>query len=880
MFEAIPLPVAMPLGVETEGEPTAFQIEIPYGLRETSNPELELSHSLQISTDADAEVSKLYALVRGRLRFIPATGSEAAQLHLQPLPFEQVQLGERLRCPALPNLIIYGNVEPSSVQEAAELLLQEADFEAGEFDSARDEFMNGDRWLTVTAGAFIGRPAIDAALSGRRRLNLIMKDNQDFFINPAHFLFQWPDIDPELEDHPLLRAMETEQHTMLFATKSRKIYVKQGSGNQPPYTSVFNAAHSINDALGVAEPGDSVVVLDSSTYNEKIVMRNGVTLTSTAILRKPDRISENPTGFPTISDPNSPGATVIFENLSQPTNLSGFIITGGNGENGNGIRISNCNKVEIIQNEIHSNSLPSPGGAVVNRNLLGGGIAVTQSRRVTIERNVIRDNIERASIGGGVYLYKSEVKLFNNGVYKNRAAKYGGGVAVIECNNVILSKNEIRENEVTGEHAKGGGGIAIADSIRINLRDNQVRQNCVEGSSGQGGGIGVFSSEAEISKNTIEENVTVNFGGGIAVISSRYVTIANNVIGGATANQGNRVTGQSLDVADAIFYANPQGGGGGIGIYGELNHSTEVKIKDNHIRHNEAHRGGGIEFYAYSYGEVDHNTIEHNKTRNPNPTGFLKGGDGGGIAINHIATNRTEAERQRPIALIDNTIEHNEAGDDGGGLYATAGADVRLSGSFQKIRNNTARSNGGGIRISFGTKLRIIDGEVSNNCANLGGGNEGGGGIAVRNSKAQLQLCDVKGNSVDNFGGGGVYVSLLDQESWGDLIPGVPTPNDMLQNAFLFDKGEIEVLSCTVENNEAKENRGAGGGLYVVYDKYDVRVHILNTKLTPNPANHTESVKRKNIVLQDTSSFPDPIINDDNFTSLDPVGNYDQTLSP
>ena len=195
MLDEFPLDVEMPMGVAEDDDftpfLTAFRIETPYGLRDSGGSEPELSHSLVLSTDAADPAARLHAIIRGRLRFVPANATDPASLELQPLPFEQVQLGERLGVVLL-NLVVYSHVEPSAVEEAVDLLLTASGIEPSEIASQRIAFMTGDRWLTAAAGTFIGRPAVDADLDGRRRLDLMMKDRDDFYLNPAHFLYKWP----------------------------------------------------------------------------------------------------------------------------------------------------------------------------------------------------------------------------------------------------------------------------------------------------------------------------------------------------------------------------------------------------------------------------------------------------------------------------------------------------------------------------------------------------------------------------------------------------------------------------------------------------------------------------------------------------------------
>jgi parallel beta-helix repeat protein len=876
MFEDFSLSVSMPLGPPSDGDFTALQnaylLETPYGLRQELGPEMELSHAIGVSTPDDISIDRLNAIIRGRLRFAPATATETAQLYLQPLPFEQVQLRERLHPTATPDLIIYGNVEPTSVLEAVRLLADAAGFAGAEATTFENEFLLGNRWLTVDAGAFLGRPAIDAALSGRRRVDVMIKDRFGFFLNPACFLFEWPTIQPFLEDHPLLLALEPMQHRMLFASKSRKLYVKQAGGNQPPFASVASAATAIGDALVEAQPGDVVVVLDAANYPERLNMPSGVQLISKALSGSPWRTVEDASGFPTVSGPGPgvSGSTVVFEDLSSPSGISGFIITGGNGRDGYGVRIARCTGVEIAHNKIHLNGGPAPG-ITDPPDVLGGGIAVFDSGAVAIERNHILDNGTQSHFGGGVSFRKSKGKLDYNTISGN----IGSGVTVAEARQLLISKNRILQNRANSS----GGGISIWGSRDIRVVENLVSANEANVVGGKGGGLSLADSEVYLEKNIIEKNVAHTFGGGIAVVGSHgtarkgpLVVIKTNTVGGLMPADGNRVSGNALDLFDAIWLRNPQGGGGGIGVF-----DADVKIVENQILNNKAHRGGGIEFYANGAGLVEHNTIKLNRTRPPLTVQFIKGGTGGGIAINRIGISKDDVALYEPVNLVDNTIEENSAGADGGGVYATAGAAVTISGTFHRIRKNTAGDDGGGVRATFGVKLSISSGEIVENKCNLSNGHGAGGGVSFRNAIVKITTCQILRNSVNSFAGGGVSAATIPEPGG---LPGVISAESVLEDAYECPRSELEIVSCTIQNNRSEGALGAGGGVYVLYDRFDVRVHITNSTLAPNLAEHTQPEKAKSLVIQDGSFNPKPIVNDDNFTELSPLTSYDQIFEP
>jgi hypothetical protein len=783
MLDDIPLQVEMPLGVSATGDFTpfqnAFRLEGRYGLRAGAGPEPVFSPTLQISTPAADPAARVHAIIRGRVRFVPATATASAQMELQPLPFEQALLGQRLHGSVSPNLIVYRNIDPVSVGDAVDALLAAAQVEASAHAGQRQEFLAGTRWLTVSAGNVIGRPAVDAA--GRRRLDLAMLDHQDFYLNPTHYLFLLPVLRESLASHPLLTLLRPQQHRQLLATKGQLRFVQQNSPNPaPPYTTAATAAHTITDVLAQATAGDLIVILDDATYQEALIaIPSGVALTSTAILNIPGRIPEQP-NLPT--PPAPPGATILVQNVGN-VHISGVNISGGTDQGG--IRIEDCFNVEVAQCDIHHNSA-----------VRGGGIGIIRSTRVNCWGNAIRDN----QVSDGAMLFQW----------------------------------------------------------------------------GQGGGIYVEESQfVTMAENAVYRNVATNFGGGIAVADSLYVRIFDNEIGGFFAADGNRVTGDQLPLPIRISTANPQGGGGGIGVY-----DTDIQIIGNRIRNNEAHNGGGIELFFNGSGYVARNDIIDNQARPETPD--IGGGDGGGVAVNQISINLETADLHRPTLLHDNLIEGNVAGDDGGGVYGTAKAIYKIYGANHRILDNSARNNGGGVRCTFGSQVHIDGGEIRGNHANLNRNSNppedargGGGGIAVRNTDLLLENCVLETNDVNDFGGGSVYVVTTDE---GSLILSF---REILENAFRFDRADIRINNCTLRQNAANGPRGAGGGLYVVYDLYDVHLHITNTTLSPNIAMHNDPNKAYNVLIQDVSGIAlDRIDNDTELPPLTPLNNFERTYSP
>jgi hypothetical protein len=792
--------VEMPLGVDPNNDFTpfdaAFAVEVPYGLRDGAvGNEMESSHALTLSVEDADPAARLHAVVKGRLRFVAADGTEPARLELRPLPIHLFLLRRNFHLSPLFKQVLYGNVEPSSVEAAAVALLTDRGVGADKVTEQVGEFMAGSRQFTVAPGDFIGRPTQDVSLGGRRRLELMFKDRDEFYLNPAHFLFQWPAINDALENHPLLQTLEPAQHRMLFASKTRLLYVsKNNLAPQPPYNAEQKAALSIQDALAVAVSGDTIIVQDNETYGEQIMMKNGVKLTSKSAGTAAGRVALN-ASLPTIECPVD-GPAVTFKNLLIDSHISGFIITHAAGKTGSGVLIDFCKRVEVANNKITGNEAQQ-----------GGGVAVTNSSStVFIKQNVISGNEANdgppgstlRAQGGGIYINRSrDVTVENNALFGNTADNFGAGIAIVDAQLVsVLGNNDI--------------------------------------------GIGAPEYSAEIGNLVAKESHT------------DWVEYSNN--------------------------ENPQGGGGGIGI----TKGVSVTIKGNNIRNNNASRGGGIEVFSLNQRVLlIANKIYKNEARKLLASADL-GGDGGGVAVNFVSTDLATARLHRALTLIDNDIHDNTAADDGGGVYGTGKAILLIQGVNHKIWNNTAQLNGGGVRATFGSAVTIKDGEISGNKANQNADSAttpgGGGGVSFSNSSASITGCTIKNNEVENFGGGGVYFATPEYEASLLAVLG-KSFTQIVEDAYEFTKGKLRLDNCAITGNKALKGRGAGGGLYVVYDDYPIHLTVQDTTFNANVAEHTNFSKKLTVVIQ---SAPDKhtIINDNN-PELQPLSplNYEQTFT-
>lgn len=781
MLDDLAISLQMPLGDLTITNAAtllaSFQVEKIYGLILADDND-EFSHTISISANDD-DTAKCYTIMKSRVKL----NLETSELEFQVLPFELIQLGNLLTGCPLPVSIRYNNIDVASIEEAFTSILNPDGTEEGQSKLAN--FLAGNKWVTVNPGSYVGKGALNA--SARRVVGLTFKEQSGLYLNPAHYLFRFPNIDEFLTDHPLLLKLQPVQGTAILQSSSNTYYVsKTGSTPTSPYTTRATAADMINNAIVLAQPGDTVLVLDTAVYDEVVDIPNGVKLMSVVGINLTEAVKSTNV-LPTINHSGIASHAITFDGVKS-SHISGF--------------------------RIKSDTITA-----------GCGVMVYESEKIEIKNNIIEGNV--AISGGGMHITgSSKIEVSSNFFINNKA-----------------------EDPTDSRYGGGGGGLFI-DSDCNNIH---------------------------VDLNTFEANRATSFGGAIGVYGATYVKIENNEIGG-DALKGNKVTGDRLPYEDSILLDNPKGGGGGIGVYyGDIHDSGKaVRILLNNITYNEAHSGGGIEFYAGAFGLIKDCYISNNITRPEIPfTPFPLGGDGGGLAVNNTAL--TYSTPSFAVVKIEGSlIESNRAYDDGGGIYGTANALIKIKQST--IRNNTTPNNGGGIRLSFGSNLWITDTEISGNSANTGSTNGGGGGLALRNSFLEMKNCNIRENAIQNFGGGGIYIVTL--EEGGSWLPGVPTADDILKNSYGYSRSRIFIEDTIVTLNSTNGVKGAGGGLYVVYDEYDIGISIKNSSFGLNTSTHSDPDKRKNIVLQDNSFWPDDIINDLSFANISPISSYNSTLSP
>ena len=194
----------------------------------------------------------------------------------------------------------------------------------------------------------------------------------------------------------------------------------------------------------------------------------------------------------------------------------------------------------------------------------GGGIGIGPGSEVTLGKGALIRNNQAYSVGGGVLIAPGGSLCIDGGkVVNNRSAIVGGGIATIGTNSSLILKN----GEVSGNQAQGGGGIAVFQGGNFLLSGGTVHDNAADIA---GGGIFVNQSGSfTMEGGLIRGNRSSGSGGGIALLDRSVFVLEDGEI------QGNRAAEH----------------GGGIAS----DDTGTITVKGGYISANRAAiRGGGI----------------------------------------------------------------------------------------------------------------------------------------------------------------------------------------------------------------------------------------------------------------------------------------------
>ncbi len=379
-----------------------------------------------------------------------------------------------------------------------------------------------------------------------------------------------------------LAGYDTSDEDFTIVGEPRR-YVSPTGGNIFPYAIPEWAAHSIQDAVNAAIPGDTICVA-GATYNSSVAVTKAVYILGGW---NSDFTVNDPETYTTTVQ--SAGSPVSFVTLTgEVCGIEGFTITAGSGSSlllpelgsyGGGILCHSASSVLIKNNTITECGFVSPS------NYSAGGAIACYNGAVTISGNTI-ENCEAQS-GGGIYLYQVTATVTGNTITGSRphegyaGTKNGGGIYALHAT-VAASGNVITDNSgfvdgggiccrlssfessgdsiLSNSSSHFGGGIcsdhstlSIANSVlagnqttnsgggifhkgeHLDLTNSLIAKNT---SDALGGGVYADSCWGGMVNNTVDGNSALYFGGNVCLMSSVSIDVRNNMITYAPAANG------------------------------------------------------------------------------------------------------------------------------------------------------------------------------------------------------------------------------------------------------------------------------------------------------------------------------------------------------
>ncbi len=582
--------------------------------------------------------------------------------------------------------------------------------------------------------------------------------------------------------------------TNRYVNQSKGVLATRGALASGTFTNPARPARRITDALRAADPGDTVVVQDTGTYNEgELVIDKPITLVSATALSpsppKPARVFYKPGSLPRIS-PALPGASRVLriqfpkESKAGRVLVRGFEITGGKARN-------------------------TPGEPAWGT---GGGISI-----VDVNDALIQDCFIVGNQTEGVPFTSTSTLAFKDTVVERMVEVLGS---------------------VTGLDASTLTAASVAVRASLDARLPNKRPNNLLAGQCFGGGVCFAWSSARIESCRVENNHANGRGSGIAVVGYGWPTIVDCLI--------------SKNTSGGQTFARRDGGGIGAEISlpeklgrdlseGDLLNALQTWLaKASTFTLKALLVGATIQavIAAILTGDYDSlsDIIMYRFVR-----GYLQSNKWS--AWNEVDIR---AAQTRNVLVSNCRIEGNEAFDDGGGIYCSVLARIKVE--FTTLQKNKAlQGAGGGIRTSMASDLTLSGCTVNENTS--GGAKLGGGGIACRNCGVVVvgtgsSRTSIHDNQCPSWAGGGAFLEATSEGAMAGV-------HDMWQ-AILLEVFEFTSMKVVVDEfstifaNSSGTPRaaawhGKGGGLYIIRGKID-DVADLHVEIAAFPRNVSRNI--------------------------------------
>ena len=307
----------------------------------------------------------------------------------------------------------------------------------------------------------------------------------------------------------------------------------------------------------------------------------------------------------------------------------------------------------------------------------GGAVSMVDATLTVVRCRIVGNRADDQ--GGGIHAAESTVTLIDSTVAGNTSRLGGGGIDADDDVDLTIIRSTISGN-TTGPH---GGGVELFDGT-LAITDSTIRANELTDTTDfrSGGGIWSGLSVVTVSRSTVSDNASPEYGGGIGFSGGpgSSLTLLDSTVSGNRATLGGGGIRNDAYYGDApllvdhsTIAGNRAAQGGGVDAFALNGFTSSVSVTSSTIAGNRAPQlGGGINSFVDPSGgativSVASSTIgsRPNRLGDGNRAAF-----GGGIAANG-------ANGPASIVLHAGTVlVANVAAFDGGGVFTRNGATL------------------------------------------------------------------------------------------------------------------------------------------------------------------------------------------------------------
>jgi len=215
----------------------------------------------------------------------------------------------------------------------------------------------------------------------------------------------------------------------------------------------------------------------------------------------------------------------------------------------------------------------------------GGGLRIEQSSPTLRDLIVIAN--EATENGGGIYLSESAAEVTDTLVDANTAGGGGGGIYATDT-----SVPTFEYLWVSGNQAEAGGGMRLVSDVDAVVANAVVEANV---SSEKGGGISLHASSIVMTQARIAGNDAGAAGGGLRLRSNSEGTLTNVIVAGNAAGDdggGIHLIGYATLAMENVSIVGNETTSSGGGLC--VNTTSSVEYLNVDISENSAASGGGV----------------------------------------------------------------------------------------------------------------------------------------------------------------------------------------------------------------------------------------------------------------------------------------------